>query len=229
MNGKGKEYDEYGELLFEGEYVNGKIWNGKIYNIKGNIECEIKDGKGHIKEYDKNGELLFEGEYLNGERKGKGKEYDRYGELLFEGSYLNGERNGKGKEYDEDGKILFEGDYLNGKRWNGYESEYDMGGPIDSSVVEEFLSSEKEYLNGKKTGKVYKYDYDGYCYNEDEFEKKEYMGWYGGRRCPKGRGRKVWGRESDRDNDDELEYEEHGASSDSDDDDDDDELEYEEY
>ena len=28
-NGKGKEYDYKGRLKFEGEYKDGKIWNGK--------------------------------------------------------------------------------------------------------------------------------------------------------------------------------------------------------
>ena len=28
MNGKGKEYNYQGELLFEGEYLEGKRWNG---------------------------------------------------------------------------------------------------------------------------------------------------------------------------------------------------------
>ena len=48
-NGNVKEYYNNGELIFEGEYLNGK-----------------RNGKG--KEYDYNGELEFEGEYLNGER-----------------------------------------------------------------------------------------------------------------------------------------------------------------
>ena len=67
----GKEYLPNGELLFEGEYLNGK-----------------RNGKG--KEY--NGyddKLIFEGKYLNGKRNGKGKEYDFInGVLLFEGEYL---------------------------------------------------------------------------------------------------------------------------------------------
>ena len=68
-NGKGKEYNENGELLFEGEYLYGKRWNGKGYNKEGNIDFEIKDGKGNIKEYDDyDGKLEFEGEYLNGRR-----------------------------------------------------------------------------------------------------------------------------------------------------------------
>ena len=50
-NGKGKEYDYLGELIFEGEYLNGE-----------------KNGKG--KEY-RNGKLIFEGEYLNGKKKKK--------------------------------------------------------------------------------------------------------------------------------------------------------------
>ena len=45
-NGKGKEYN-YGELIYEGEYLNGQRWNGKG------------------KEY-KYGELIYKSEYLNG-------------------------------------------------------------------------------------------------------------------------------------------------------------------
>ena len=49
-NGKGKEFNFKGTLIFEGEYLNGK-----------------RNGKG--KEYeDRN--IIFEGEYLNGKRNG---------------------------------------------------------------------------------------------------------------------------------------------------------------
>ena len=72
--GKGKEYDYLGNLVFEGEYLNGE-----------------RNGKG--KEYHIiNGNLVFEGEYLNGKRNGKGKEYDYIGLLVFEGEYLNGKK-----------------------------------------------------------------------------------------------------------------------------------------
>ena len=90
-NGKGKEYNEENELLFEGEYLNGNKWNGKGYDKRGNIDFEIKNGKGYIKEYDKDGILEFEGEYINGKRSGKGKDYYNDGNLIFEGEYLNGE------------------------------------------------------------------------------------------------------------------------------------------
>jgi len=48
-NGKVKEYNYEGKLVFEGEYLNGK-----------------RNGKG--KEYYSNGTLSFEGEYLNGKK-----------------------------------------------------------------------------------------------------------------------------------------------------------------
>ena len=89
--------EEMVKLKFDGEYLNRKRWNGKGYALNGNIEFEIKDGKGNIKEYNISGDLLFEGEYLNGERNGNGKEYNIYGDLLFEGEYLNGRRNGMEK------------------------------------------------------------------------------------------------------------------------------------
>ena len=62
-NGKVKEYNDYGELDFEGEYLNGKSYGeGKEYYI---------------------GTLIFEGEYLNGKRNGKGKQYSDNGILIF--------------------------------------------------------------------------------------------------------------------------------------------------
>ena len=51
MNRYKIEYNDEGEIIFEGEYLHGK-----------------RNGKG--KEY-LNGKIIFEGEYLNGERKNK--------------------------------------------------------------------------------------------------------------------------------------------------------------
>ena len=143
-NGKEKGYNKWNDKqIFEIDYIKGKKWNGKIYDEKDIIVCEIINGNGMIKEYDrdnyksfegeyKNGErngkgkeyklryLIFEGEYLNDKRNGEGKEFEDYSQkVLFEGEYLNGKRNGKGKEFDQNNNIIFEGIYLNGKRWNG--------------------------------------------------------------------------------------------------------------
>ena len=96
-NGKGKEYNTEGIVIFEGEYLNG-----------------IKNGEG--KEYYWNGSVIFVGQYLNGKRNGRGKEYNIKGNLIFDGEYLNGLRNGKGKEYNIKGNLIFDGEYLNGNR-----------------------------------------------------------------------------------------------------------------
>ena len=112
-NGKGKEYNHNCKLLYEGEYYNDLKWKGKGYDLYKNIIYELKDGKGLVKEYHKFiDNIIFEGEYLNSRRNGKGKEYDKYnGELKFEGEYLNGKRIGKGKEYNNS-KLIFEGEYF---------------------------------------------------------------------------------------------------------------------
>ena len=34
-----------GKLRFEGEYLNDKIWNGKVYDKNDRIKFEIKNGK----------------------------------------------------------------------------------------------------------------------------------------------------------------------------------------
>ena len=80
INGKGKEYDVDGNLLFEGEYLYGERWNGKG------------------REYDFDGILLFKGEYLEGKKwNGKVYEYDDIGDLV--GEYLKGKYMKKGKKY----------------------------------------------------------------------------------------------------------------------------------
>ena len=79
-----------GELIFEGDYLNGKRWNGKY---KEYIPCNEYNG------------LIYENEYLNGKRNGKGKEYS-YGSLRFEGEYLNGNKwNGNG--YKNENNIAY--------------------------------------------------------------------------------------------------------------------------
>ena len=114
-NGKGKEYNSYGDVLFEGEYYKGKKWTGKGYWRYDDNGFEIKEGKGLVKEVEKYKSFpIFIGEYINGERNGKGKEYYDY-KLKFEGEYLNGERwNGEGIEYDH--LVAYEIEYLNGEK-----------------------------------------------------------------------------------------------------------------
>ena len=46
--GEGKEYNEYGKLIFEGEFLKNKKWNGKEYHYEKTkllYECKYLDGK----------------------------------------------------------------------------------------------------------------------------------------------------------------------------------------
>ena len=97
-NGKGTIYNNFQQILYEGEYSNGER-NGKGREYKSDL---IKN-------------LIFEGEFLFGKRNGIGKEYNK-NTIIYEGEYSKGERHGKGKEYDNNGKLIFEGEYFNGKK-----------------------------------------------------------------------------------------------------------------
>ena len=80
---KGKEYYKNGVLKFEGEYINGKKWNGIGYDTKDNKVYELKGGKGFVKKYDDYGNLIFEGEYLDGKRLDKNWYHlTRYGKVI---------------------------------------------------------------------------------------------------------------------------------------------------
>ena len=95
--GKLKKYWSSCQILFDGECLKDKIWNGKGFDEDNEVIFEIKDGKGTIKEYYDNDNIKFEGEINNGEKNGKDKEYNDKEEVIFIGEYLNDKRNGKGK------------------------------------------------------------------------------------------------------------------------------------
>ena len=124
-------------MAFEGEYKDGKKWNGKGYDNKNNIIYELNDGKGIFKIYDYYRDMIdFEGEYINGEINGKGKKYF-YGNLRFEGEFFKRQKI-RGKEFDSSGKLIFEGEYLND---DGPEAEpFDS---INNTQKNEYLSENR--------------------------------------------------------------------------------------
>ena len=168
-NGKGKEYYREGKLKFEGLFVNGLKWEGKEYDLDGNIIYELKNGNGKVKEYS-GYYLKFEGEYLNGKRNGIGIEldysktksygnyncgirsrkfilYDENSNYLYksEVEYIDGKISGKVKEYEDN--LIFEGEYFNGKKFSG--KGYIKNGDIIYEII-----------NGKMNGKIEKYKYN---------------------------------------------------------------------
>jgi len=161
-NGKGREYDIFNKIIFEGEYSNGK----RVLKRKKNFK-EFNDG--YLYKYDKFKRLIFEGEFINGEKNGKGIEYFTNGDIEFEGEYKNDKRHGKGKEYHYNLKLKFEGEYKYGKKWDGVE--YRLNGDVvnkyqdGKGFIKEYnnynnLIFEGEYLNGERNGKGKEYIFD---------------------------------------------------------------------
>ena len=98
-NGKGIKYYSNGNILYEGDFINGKFeGNGKyIYEdcdyFIGEYKNGLRNGKGKI--YYKNGNIMFEGNYINDKEEGNGKCIWENGEYYI-GQWKNGLRNGKG-------------------------------------------------------------------------------------------------------------------------------------
>ena len=113
------------KLIFEGEYLNGLRWNGKIYDKNKKIINEINNG-----EYIKKDNYEFVEGIKESDRYNKELSYENlsnyecyncvnnsnYYENIFEYKYLNEKKDGKVKAYYNNGNIKFEDEYLNGKK-----------------------------------------------------------------------------------------------------------------
>ena len=107
---KRKEYDFFGGIIFEGDYMNGQKWRGKeysLYNLE--FEGEYKNGEywnGKRKEYYKNGKLKYIAEYKNG------KKWNVIGYDMDNTNIIYGLKNGSGYLLEFD-KLTFLGEFLN--------------------------------------------------------------------------------------------------------------------
>ena len=111
-NGKGIKYYKNGNILYDGDFIEGKFkGNGKyIYEngeyYIGQFINGLRHGKGTI--YDSNGNIKYEGDFINN------KAEINKNEILDNGTYYIGQiknklRNGKGIEYYSNGNIKYEG------------------------------------------------------------------------------------------------------------------------
>ena len=79
-NRKGKEYNIICDIIFKGQYLNGKKWNCKMFDNNNKLIFELKNGKGFGQECSFDCEDKYIGEYLNGKRHGKWKDYCKVGD-----------------------------------------------------------------------------------------------------------------------------------------------------
>ena len=184
--GPWKNYYPDGSLMSEGNYDNEKqtgVW--KYYHSNGKIEQTGKFNKlgkfdGNWKWYFDNGLLLKEENYRNGLKDGLSTEYDETGTVIEEGEFVNG--NEDGPWFELTGDSFIRGTYRDGLR-NGmwYNFYLDRNGEktdslcyFKGSFIEDNpngkhswywengnLKDEGNYVNGRKEGEWYKYNFDG--------------------------------------------------------------------
>ena len=76
---KGIEYDEKGQIIYDGDFKNGKYYGkGKLY---------------------RNGKIIYEGDFVDDKLQGKGKEFDKEGKVIYSGEFKNNAYNGYGSRY----------------------------------------------------------------------------------------------------------------------------------
>lgn len=132
-DGKGTIFDQEGEVLFEGEFVNHmKQGNGIMYLkgqkvYQGEFIQNKKQGTGILY---KDGKVYYEGHFRNDLMDGYGILYyeedviapfkdcrEQYAHLnrpQFEGDFVHGMKKGKGIQYYPSGFLQYEGDFM----WN---------------------------------------------------------------------------------------------------------------
>jgi uncharacterized protein len=184
--GPWRDYYPDGALKAEGNYEKGKqTGEWKYYHPNGKIE-QIgkfnKQGKfeGTWKWYYENGELLKEEHYHLGLKDGLSTEYDESGKVIAEGEFVSG--NEDGPWFELIGDNFIRGTYRDGLRngmWynfyldqNGAGTDslcYYKGGFIEDNPDGKHtwywengkIKDEGSYVNGRKEGDWYKYNFDG--------------------------------------------------------------------
>ena len=117
-HGKGIKYYLNGNILYEGDFINGKFEGyGKYFYDNGDYfigqyKNGLRNGKG--KGYYADGKIKYEVDCINGQAEGNGKFFYEDGEYYI-GQFKKNDPNGKGIEYYAYGNILYEGDFVDGR------------------------------------------------------------------------------------------------------------------
>ena len=191
-DGKGSLFDQEGELLFEGEFVNHmKQGNGIMY-LKGQLIYQgefIQNKKqGHGILY-KDGHIHYEGHFRNDLMDGYGvlyyeeevispyqtlrAQYPHLNQPQYEGDFVHGMKKGKGKQYYPNGFLQYEGDFI----WHHLQGAGKLYYPTESPTAEELargvttLHYEGHFFEDLKHGKGKVYARDGILEAEGQFKE----------------------------------------------------------
>ncbi len=124
-----KEFDREGNLITEGEFIDGERegeWFYELNDHKEEGKYRYGERNGIWKHYYPNGKLSFEGNYAEGREEGKHLYYYPSGSLKKREEYSYGEKVGKWKWFNEDGFETMEIIYKNDqpKRINGTKVKF---------------------------------------------------------------------------------------------------------
>jgi antitoxin component YwqK of YwqJK toxin-antitoxin module len=122
-DGSSVEYDENGNIVTSGEYIEDKEEGKWFYNIDGAVEeGTYRNGlrNGSWTSYYQDGQLRFSGEFIDDNPNGKHICYWGNGKLKEEGRYVMGLKEGDWMKYDPDGTLFIVISYE-----NGIETKYD--------------------------------------------------------------------------------------------------------
>lgn len=189
FNGKETYTDKNGQLVYEFNYVEGKIVNGRYYNYVNNIYEKIFEGEldnkfniinGYTVKFDKNMRIEYKGEIKNNKYDGNGILYSRGNRVSgkFEGIFKDGKKH-KGLWTSNDEIINFDGEYKNGIPYTGmiecsktkcigdaysFKGEIEKGKPINGhGYIENRRTFDEEFLAMHP-----------HYANEDNYDEQEY-------------------------------------------------------
>lgn len=196
-DGKGILFDQDGERLFEGEFVNHmKQGNGRMY-LKGQLIYQgefIQNKKqGHGILY-KNGFIHYEGHFRNDLMDGYGvlyykedliapyhslrEQYPHLNQPQYEGDFVHGMKKGKGKQYYPNGFLQYEGDFI----WHHMQGAGKLYYSTESPTAEELslgvttLQYEGYFFEDMKHGKGKIYSRQGVLQAEGQFKEDAMTG-----------------------------------------------------
>ncbi|MGE7092487.1 AAA family ATPase [Lysinibacillus sp. NPDC048646] len=196
-DGKGTIFDQDGERLFEGEFLNHmKQGNGMMY-LKGQMIYQgefiqnKKQGNGILY---KDGKKYYEGHFRNDLMDGYGilyyeedviapykelrTQYTQLNHPQFEGDFVHGMKKGKGTQYYPNGFLQYEGDFM----WNHMQGAGKLYYTPETPTAEELatgvtkLQYEGYFFEDMKHGKGKVYSRQGLLEAEGQFKEDAMTG-----------------------------------------------------
>lgn len=198
-HGKGQLFDQDGELLYEGEFVeHAKYGNGIMYLkgkiiYKGEFNKNKKQGQGIL--YYPDGTVQYEGRFHQDQMEGFGilyytkeqlapyieirEQYPSLNQPMYVGEFVHGMKKGAGKQYFPNGLLQYEGEFMwhhmQGAGRLYYNAEHEIT-PELVQIGHATIEYEGYFLESAKHGKGKLFARDGSLLAEGHFKEDALTG-----------------------------------------------------